>query len=115
MTVIEGNVDASDQCVDLASREIRGGNLEKAEKLLIKALKLYPKNETAARLLEKLKAGDFDKKTTTGSHSTTSTDGAQRRRPHTAPKPEEPKLGEDYTQDQLEMVSKLKKQVIIFP
>jgi tetratricopeptide (TPR) repeat protein len=106
MTVIEGNVDASDQCYDLASREIRAGNFEKAEKLLNKALKLYPKNSRAETLLGKLKAGDFAKTNSSGSSS----DGVPRRRPTTAPaKPEEPKLGEDYTAEQLEMVTKLKK------
>lgn len=105
MTVIEGNVDASEQCYDLASTYIRSGNFEKAEKLLDKAIKLYPSNSKAATLLSKLKAGDFAKSSNTSS----STDGVPRRRPTTAPKAEEPKLGEDYTQEQLEMVTKLKK------
>jgi hypothetical protein len=30
------NIEASEQCVDVASREIGSGNLEKAEKLLNK-------------------------------------------------------------------------------
>lgn len=107
MTVIEANIDASEQCYDLAFREIRGGNFEKAEKLLNKSLKLYPSNSKAEILLGKLKAGDFSAR---ASANTSSTDGAYRRKPSTAPsKPEEPKLGEDYTQEQLEMVTKLKK------
>ena len=106
MTVIEGNVDASEQCYDLASREIRNGNFEKAEKLLNKALKLCPSNKKSEILLQKLKAGDFDSQKKTNA---TTTDGIPRRRPGTAPKPEEPRLGEDYTSDQLEMVTKLKK------
>ena len=106
MTVIEGNIDASEQCYDLASREIRAGNLEKAEKLLTKALKMYPKNSRAEILLSKLKAGDFAKSSPNGSSS----ESVPRRRPATTPlTPEEPKLGEDYTQDQLEIVTKLKK------
>lgn len=107
MTVIEGNVDASDQCYDLASKEIRGGNLEKAEKLLTKAINLYPKNLKAEALLSKLKSGAFDTRPTSNA---TSTDGIPRKRPSTAPKkPDEPKLGEDYTQDQLDIVTKLKR------
>lgn len=107
MTIIEGNVDASDQCYDLASRDIRNGNFEKAEKLLNKALKLYPSNKKAEILLQKLKAGDFDNQK---KPNATATDGIPRRRPGTAStKPEEPKLGEDYTSEQLEMVTKLKK------
>jgi hypothetical protein len=111
MTIIEGNIDASEQCVEVASREIQNGNLEKAEKLLLKALKLYPTNRKAEIILEKLKAGKFNPKTpTSNGNSTSSTDGAhQRRRPTTAPKPEEPKLGEDYTQEQLVTVQKIKK------
>jgi hypothetical protein len=110
MTIIEGNVDASEQCVDLASKEISNGNLEKAEKLLVKALKLYPSNKKAELILEKLKAGKFNEKSKSTNSAKTSTDGVhQRRRPATAPKHEEPKLGEDYTQEQLETVQKIKK------
>lgn len=107
MTIIEGNIDASEQCYDLASTYIRNGNFEKAEKLLEKALKLYPSNKKAEILQKKLKDGDFNNRTGT---NTSSTDGVHRRRPTTAPsKADEPKLGEDYTGDQLEMVTKLKK------
>lgn len=106
MTIIEGNVDASEQCYDIASQNIRAGNFDKAEKLLTKALKLYPSNKKAETLLTKLRAGDFDSQKKS---SSSSPDGAPRRRPTTAAKPEEPKLGEDYTHDQLEMVTKLKK------
>lgn len=111
MTIIEGNIDASEQCVDLASREISNGNLEKAEKLLVKAIKLYPNNKKAQLILEKLKDGKFNPKpSATGHSSSSSSDGMhQRRRPTTAPKADDPKLGEDYTQEQLEMVQKLKK------
>lgn len=109
MTIIEGNVDASEQCYDLASTYIRSGNFEKAEKLLEKALKLCPSNKKAELLQSKLKAGDFSNRTS----GNTSSDGAhQRRKPTSAPKPEEPKLGEDYTSEQLEMVTKLKKLVL---
>lgn len=107
MTVIEGNVDASEQCYDLASQHIRSGNFEKAEKYLDKALKLCPSNTKAETLLMKLKAGDFD---SSKKSKAPSPDGTTRRRPPTAAaKPEEPKLGEDYTNEQLEMVTKLKK------
>jgi DnaJ family protein B protein 12 len=110
MTIIEGNVDASEQCVDLASKEISNGNLEKAEKLLVKALKLYPSNKKAELILEKLKAGRFNDRSQAKGTAKTTTDGLhQRRRPTTAPKVEEPKLGEDYTQEQLETVQKIKK------
>jgi hypothetical protein len=113
MTIIEGNVDASEQCVDLASREIANGNLEKAERLLIKGLKLCPTNRKAELILEKLKAGRFSTKTSSSSSNGTGAAGSdgmhQRRRPTTAPKPEEPKLGEDYTQEQMEIIQKIKK------
>lgn len=108
--IIEGNCDASDQCVDLASREISNGNLEKAEKLLLKGLKLYPKNRKAELILEKLKSGKFNTTKTSSSASSNgnSTDGTHRRRP-AAPKENEPKLGEDYNQDQIEIIHKIKK------
>lgn len=98
------NIDASEQCYELATTYIRSGNLEKAEKLLEKSLKLHP-NEKAKILQQKLKAGDFNK-----ASGAAPSDGIhQRKRPAAAPKPEEPKLGEDYTKEQLEMVTKLKK------
>lgn len=55
-----------------------------------------------------LKAGKFEKEKSKTSNSTT-TDGVHRRKPATAPKPEEPKLGEDYTKEQKETVDKIKK------
>jgi len=68
---------------------------------------LYPSNKKAEILLQKLKAGDFDSQKKANASST---DSFPRRRPAaTSSKPEEPKLGEDYTSDQLEMVTKLKK------
>lgn len=112
MTIIEGNIDASEQCVDLASREIANGNLEKAEKLLVKALKLYPNNKKAALIYEKLKDGKFNERAEKAAGKS-STDGIHhRRKPATAHKTDDsPKLGEDYTQEQLEIVQKIKRQV----
>lgn len=105
MAVVD--IDASEQCYDLAKREIANKNFVKAEKLLDKSLRLYPSNKQAEILLAKLKDGDFTKPS---SSKSSSPDGVPRRRPPTAPaKPEEPKLGEDYTQEQLDFVTKLKK------
>lgn len=108
MTVSETNIEASEQCFEVASSEIRSGNLEKAEKLLNRAINLYPKNTKAEALLTKLKSGAFDKTSTTDS-STTGSETRRRPTATAAKKPEAPKLGEDYTQEQLDMVTKLKK------
>lgn len=105
MAVID--IDGSEQYYDRASSEIRSGNLKKAEESLNKAIKLYPSNSKAKTLLEQLQAGKFSNGT---SENSSSNEGGTRKRPTTAPsKPAEPKLGEDFTQDQLEMVTKLKK------
>ena len=42
MTVIEGNKDEAFRCIDIAVQAFAEGKLEKAEKFLIKAEKLYP-------------------------------------------------------------------------
>lgn len=72
---------------------------------------MNPDNQKAARILQNLKAGKFEKSTSSSTpNSTNSTDGIhQRRRPTTAPKQEEPKLGEDYTAEQKTIVDKIKK------
>lgn len=50
------NIEASEQCVDVASREIGSGNLEKAEKLLNKVSeKIYEKNFVIENFNEFLK------------------------------------------------------------
>lgn len=46
------NIEASEQCVDVASREIGNGNLEKAEKLLNKVRK---KKKLSKRKISSLK------------------------------------------------------------
>lgn len=74
-------------------------------------MSLNPDNPKAARILSNLKAGKFDtNKSSSTTTNSTSGDGIhQRKKPSTAPKPEEPKLGEDYTVEQKTMVDKLKK------
>ena len=105
MTVIEGNKDESEKCIEVACREIKTGNLERAEKFLKKAETLYPSNK-AKILLTQLQAGAFAANANGGAKE--DAESVPRRRP-TAPKPEEPKLDVDYTSLQLEMVTKLKK------
>lgn len=69
-------------------------------------MSLNPENQKAAKILLNLKAGKFDKEKSTTSSS--SSEGV-RRRPATAPKVEEPKLGEDYTKEQKDVVDRIKK------
>lgn len=42
MTVIEGNKDEAMRCIDIAVQALTEGKLEKAEKFLLKAEKLFP-------------------------------------------------------------------------
>lgn len=42
MSVIEGNKDEAYRCIDIAITSLAEGKLEKAEKFLLKAEKLYP-------------------------------------------------------------------------
>lgn len=100
MTVIEGNKDEAEKCIEVASREIKNGNLERAEKFLKKAETLYPSTQ-AKKLLSQLRSGSFASTKT----ESNATENVHRRRPTQ----EEPKLDVDYTKEQLEVVVKLKK------
>lgn len=42
MTVIEGNKDEAFRCIDIAVQALTEGKLERAEKFLLKAEKLFP-------------------------------------------------------------------------
>lgn len=101
MTIIEGNRDEADKCIEIALNALKQGNVERGEKFLNKAETLYP-TQKAKDILNRLKAGGY---TTSAPKEAES---APRRR-NVAEKPEEPKLDVDYTKDQLEMVTKLKK------
>jgi DnaJ family protein B protein 12 len=105
MTVIEGNKDESDRCIEIAITALKAGNFEKAERFLHKADNLYP-SQKAKNLISQLKAGafaKFEKK----DHEHKETSGPRKR--NVPEKPEEPKLGVDYTSDQVEIVHKIKK------
>jgi DnaJ family protein B protein 12 len=107
MTVIHGNKDESDRCIEIAVSALKAGNIERAEKFLNKADNLYP-SQKAKNLLAQIKAGAFSKfEKKENSPEPKEPTGPRKR---TVPeKPEEHKLGVDYTSDQVEIVHKIKK------
>lgn len=109
---MDGNKDEAHRCIDIAVQAFAEGKMEKAEKFLLKAEKLFP-TERAKELLSKVKAGA----TTGGNRSSTSgnvngsphRNGASngngpRKRKNSDSRHVEP----EYTKEQLEAVRKVK-------
>lgn len=105
MTVIHGNKDESDRCIEIAVAALKTGNLERAEKFLNKADNLYP-SQKAKNLIAQIRAGAFSKFEKKEQETTEPTGPRKRAVPE---KQEEPKLGVDFTSDHVEIVSKIKK------
>ncbi|XP_055547825.1 dnaJ homolog subfamily B member 12-like [Wyeomyia smithii] len=100
---MEVNKDESKRCVEIALAAFSAGNVEKALKFLEKSQKLYPTKEAEDLLRRVRNAGS----TRTGTEESTTT--RRRTLNKDTEKPQEPKLNVDYTQDQLEVVRRLKK------
>ncbi|XP_005185728.1 dnaJ homolog subfamily B member 12 isoform X2 [Musca domestica] len=105
MTVIEGNKDEAMRCIDIAVQALTEGKLEKAEKFLLKAEKLFP-TEKAKVLLNKVKSFPSNGGSSAGSSSQrdSETDGVRKRK-NSDSRNAEP----DYTAEQMEAVRKVKK------
>lgn len=108
MTVIEGNKDESDKCIEIALSALKLGNIDRAEKFLRKADSLYP-NQKAKNLLAQIRSGAFSSSSSSEKKDKPSTESTGPRKRTVPEKPDEPKLNVDYTSDQLEFVSKIKK------
>ncbi|XP_035217586.1 dnaJ homolog subfamily B member 14-like [Stegodyphus dumicola] len=109
---MDGNKDESERCISIAQKYINEGDRSKALKFLYKAERLYPSQRAKdlIELLEKLSdsAGDNSHASRERSSSydrtqTRARSSSARRRTATA------KPAEDYTEDQLEAVQKIKK------
>ncbi|XP_073840789.1 dnaJ homolog subfamily B member 12 [Musca autumnalis] len=107
MTVIEGNKDEAMRCIDIAVQALTEGKLEKAEKFLLKAEKLFP-TEKAKTLLSKVKSFPSNGGSAGGSSSNrggeSEPDGVRKRK-NSDSRNAEP----DYTAEQMEAVRKVKK------
>ncbi|XP_023299974.2 dnaJ homolog subfamily B member 12 [Lucilia cuprina] len=105
MTIIEGNKDEALRCIDIAVQALSEGKLEKAEKFLLKAEKLFP-TQKAKDLLTKVKSFPSNGGGSTASSANNASNGeGVRKRKLSDSRNAEP----DYTSDQLEAVRKVKK------
>ncbi|XP_055374136.1 dnaJ homolog subfamily B member 14 [Condylostylus longicornis] len=108
---MEGNRDEAFRCIEIARKALTEGKLERAEKFLSKAEKLFPTKE-AKDLLSKLKSfpsKDGSKENfseeTDGPHKRHTTSGQTGSQRTTSPTRHEP----EYTQDQMDAVRRVKK------
>ncbi|XP_063708620.1 dnaJ homolog subfamily B member 12 [Culicoides brevitarsis] len=104
---MDGNKDEAERCIEIAVKSLSEGKIERADKFLRKAESLYP-TQRAKDLLAKLKASahtgaaDGSNGTDEGVH--------QRKRANSASRSAKAESAEpDYTNDQLEVVKKVKK------
>ncbi|XP_043652583.1 dnaJ homolog subfamily B member 12 isoform X1 [Drosophila teissieri] len=103
---MDGNKDEAQRCIDFAVQALAEGKIEKAEKFLLKAEKLFP-TENAKRLLAQVKStpnNGSNGKTRTAAPSDEK-DSGPRKRVNSDSRSSAP----DYTNDQLEAVRKVKK------
>lgn len=98
---MEGNKDEANRCIDIAITALTEGKIEKAEKFLNKAEKLYP-SQRAKDVLAKVKS--FPTNARKNSTADSQAEGVRKRKLSDS-RPTEP----DYTNDQLEAVKKIKK------
>lgn len=104
---MEVNKDEAQRCIDIALAAFKAGNLDKAQKFVDKSKRLFPMK--AADDLQRL----IQSASSSSSSSRQEESTGPRRRPAAAnkenEKPQEPKLNVDYTQEQLDVVKRLKK------
>ncbi|RVE41751.1 hypothetical protein evm_013601 [Chilo suppressalis] len=100
---IEGNKDEADKCIEIAQSAFSVGNVEKAEKFLLKAERLYPTaraKELLARVRAAPSSGNTKKRTPPNSP------GVEEVRRRKAPSHQPPQR--EYTAEQLDAVKRIK-------
>ncbi|XP_030370146.1 dnaJ homolog subfamily B member 12 [Scaptodrosophila lebanonensis] len=104
---MDSNKDEAQRCIDIAVQSLAEGKIEKAEKFLLKADKLYP-TENAKKLLEQVKSttssNGYAGKTRPAA-ATDEQDSGPRKRVNSDSKSSAP----DYSSEQLEAVRKIRK------
>uniref|UniRef100_A0A1L8EI59 Putative molecular chaperone dnaj superfamily n=1 Tax=Haematobia irritans TaxID=7368 RepID=A0A1L8EI59_HAEIR len=104
MTIHEGNKDEAMRCIDIAVQALTEGKLEKAEKFLLKAEKLFPTPKAKA-LLSKVKSFPSNSGSSASSNQREDDTDGVRKRKNSDSRSSEP----SYTAEQLEAVRKVKK------
>lgn len=101
---MEVNRDEAERCIDIAKKALTEGKIDRAEKFLLKAEKLFP-TPRAKELLSKLQS--FPTSNSNTENASSHKEGVHRRHPPGSPKAER-KTEPDYTSEQLEAVKKIK-------
>ncbi|XP_060648841.1 dnaJ homolog subfamily B member 12 [Drosophila nasuta] len=106
---MDGNKDEAQRCIDLAVQALAERKIDKAEKFLLKAERLYP-TDNAKRLLAQVKSTSSNNSTNGGAKERPAAaadekDTGPRKRVNSDSRNHAP----DYTNDQLEAVRKVKK------
>lgn len=98
---IEGNKDEADRCLDIAQIAFTAGNIEKAERFLLKAERLYPSARAKELLVRVRAAGPGTNNKRTPPSSPSAEDLRRRKVPsHSTPQRE-------YSSEQLEAVRRI--------
>jgi DnaJ homolog subfamily B member 12 len=99
---IEGNKDDADKCIEIAQSAFSIGNVEKAEKFLLKAERLYP-TPRAKELLTRVRAAAASGNVPKGTPPTTpGNEEVRRRKPPVHQPPQR-----EYTSEQLDAVKRV--------
>ncbi|KAH8344197.1 hypothetical protein KR084_007925 [Drosophila pseudotakahashii] len=103
---MDGNKDEAQRCIDFAVQALAEGKIEKAEKFLLKAEKLFP-TDNAKKLLAQVKStpGSGSNGKSRPAAASDEKDSGPRKRVNSDSRSNAP----DYTNDQLEAVRKVKK------
>lgn len=97
---IEGNKDEADRCIQIAQNAFSSGNIDKAEKFLLKAEKLYPTTR-AKELLTRVRSASPSSSKKTPPSSPSTEDLRRRKAPtHSTPQRE-------FTSEQLDAVRRV--------
>lgn len=98
---IEGNKDEAEKCIEIAQIAFSAGNVEKAERFLIKAERLYP-TALAKELLVRVKAAGPSAASSKATPPSSPTDDLRKRKA-----PTHQPAQREYTADQLEAVRRI--------
>lgn len=99
---IEGNKDEAEKCIEIAQLAFTAGNVEKAERFLLKAERLYPTTR-AKELLTRVRATPASGTASKSTSSSSDNDDLRKRKTPT----HQPQHRE-YTTEQLEAVRRIK-------
>lgn len=99
---IEGNKDEADKCIEIAQSAFSAGNVEKAEKFLLKAERLYP-TARAKDLLTVVRAAGSSGSGPKRTPPTSPAESEVRKRKPPAHQPPQ----REYTSEQLEAVRRI--------